>query len=424
VASVEAPTIHLPQPAREAAPPAPYVPPALELRDVLPEERRQAWELQLEAFNLSEGGPHPHPGHGEELKVAVREGRVVSCLTLLHADVWMSGVRLPMGGVRHVATHPEEQGKGYASALLRATLQDLRGRGIPLSMLFPFSFRYYRKFGYELGGNHCHFWCRPNCIPAYEERRSVRRAEPEDVPALACFYAARALHSACSMARDEARWAAVRSTPGLQVAVHGEGEVDGFAVTAEERDAYGGRVLRVLDLAAGSRTAWRALLGHLSQFNGESVEWLASAADLSESGLLRTPAPLREGFKPRGIATVRPMFQARVVDVAAALQARLPTLGTAHCRLALRVRDELIPENATPLAIEAGAAGAVLVPARPADPTLDLDIQLFSQLYCGYLSPAEAVSQGLATASGPEATELAERLFPAGEPFISELDRF
>src|SRR5262249_37548455 len=145
-----------------------------EIRDALPEDREVAWRLQRAAFGLPEDGPPSHPGSSEVLRVYARDGKVVSCLTLIHAGLCMRGADLSMGGIRHVATAPDEQNRGYASALLRDTLRGLRRQGIVTSVLFPFSFRYYRKFGYELGGNHCHFWCRPNCIPTYRERHAVR----------------------------------------------------------------------------------------------------------------------------------------------------------------------------------------------------------------------------------------------------------
>ena len=57
-------------------------------------------------------------------------------------------------------------------------------------------------------------------------------------------------------------------------------------------------------------------------------------------------------------------------------------------------------------------------------PWLEADIRSFSQLFCGYLSAAEAVSQGLMQASGPEAVDRAEAFFPRLEPFIPQIDRF
>jgi predicted acetyltransferase len=374
------------------------------VRGALPAERAEAWNLQRAAFDLPEGGTAPHPGTHDELRVVVRDGRVVSCLTLVHAGLSICGAHLPMAGVRHVATHPEEQNQGYASALLRHTLQVMRQQGLITSVLFPFSFRYYRKFGYELGGNHCHIWCRPNCIPTYGERRDCRPARPADCGALARFYAGRTAAGACALARDLRRWTDV--------------------VATETRDSYGGRVLKVLDMAADTPPAWRALVGHLSQAAVDSIEWCASMQDLCASGLMRSPAPLREGFKPRGIVTVRPMFQFRVVDVEAAMARRAATLPAEHYRLALRVRDDLLPENGRPVAVHAAGSRVEVRAARPTDPYLEADIRVFSQMFCGFMSASEAVSQGLARASSPAAEEAADLLFPSGDPFIAELDHF
>lgn len=396
----------------------------LGIREALPADRPAALELQRAAFDLPGDGPPPHPGTREELRVLVEEDRVVSCLTVIHADLCMHGAQVSMGGIRHVATHPAEQNRGFASALLRNTLLEMRRRGVLTSVLFPFSFRYYRKFGYELGGNYCHFWCRPNCIPAYSERRDCRVTSPADLPHLSRFYSDRIRASACSMARDLERWKKLDQDTELKTLVVGAGPIGGYALVSEGRDNYGGRILRVLDMDAEGPAAWRALLGHLSQFNGESVEWHARSTDLAASGLLRSPAPLREGYKPRGIATVRPMFQLRVIDVEAAVAARINTFPADRYRLALRIRDELLPENGRAITVRCQGHGPSIRPARADDPALEADIQVFSQIYCGYMSASEAVSQGLAQCSSPAALEAADALFRCGDPFISELDRF
>lgn len=394
------------------------------IRAALPEDQPQIWRLQQEAFSLPESGAPPHPGTHDEFRVVAQGGEIRSCLTLIHAELCLRGARVPMGGIRHVATHPDAQNQGHASALLRDTLQHLRGQRVPTSVLFPFSFRYYRKFGYELGGNHVQFWCRPNCIPAYVERRLCRAAMREDAAALTRFHQDLGSRSACGMRRDERRWSYLLADNELQVVWCGADMPQGYAITTEARDAYGGRILRVLELETGSPTAWRGLLGYLAQTPAESVEWLARASDIHASGLMRTPAPLREGFKPRGVATVRPLFQFRVVHLEEAVRARLSTCEPGGYRLALRVTDDLLPDNSHPLCICADGHRVSLRDASPSDPCLEADIRIFSQIYCGYMSPAEAVSQDLARCSNSEALDIAERLFPPGEPFLSELDRF
>lgn len=393
-----------------------------QVRDALAGDRQAALALQRAAFSLPDTGS---PSPSEQLRVAVRQGKVVSCLTLLHARLCLRGVPVAMGGVRHVATDPEEQNRGYASSLIRSTLQAMRRQGLQVSVLFPFSFRYYRKFGYELGGNYCHFWCRPNNIPAYRERSECRTAVPADAAPLAALYRRLTAASSCSMERDAVRWAEICSDPRYTTHLFpGGAEVRGYAVVEETRDSYGGKLIRVLDLAAEEPRAWRGLLGLLSQVPAESVEWLACARRLAASGLLRSTAPLREGFKPRGIATIRPQFQIRVTDLAGLLRTVAPNLPGGRYRLALRARDDQLPENSAPVAIAASGDRIEVRTARPSDPALEADIRIMSQILSGYLSPADAVSQDLARCTSDEALETAETLFPAGDPFLAELDRF
>jgi predicted acetyltransferase len=382
--------------------------------------------LQREAFGLADGETPPSEPRGQvqELRVVTQEGRVVSCLTLLHARLSFAGTEIPMGGIRHVATHPEEQNRGHASELIRQTLQAMSARGLPLSVLFPFSFRYYRKFGYELGGNHCHVWCRPSSVPAYAERGLARPATLADAPALLAFGSQWARRRVCSLPRHPLHWQSLLDDPRVRITVCGEDGLEGYLVSEDARDSYGGRVLKVLELTASTRRGWRSLLGTLAQAPAESIEWNASAEDLQASGLLRSAAPLREGFKPRTIVTVRPMFQIRVTDAAAALRARTAAFPGGAYRLALRLQDDLIPQNNQPVAIQGNGEGASVRRARASDPYVELDIRTFAQVFCGYLSMADAASQGQVQCSSPAALETAELLFPAGDPYLSELDRF
>ena len=416
MAGVVAPSINETRPLPQAQ--------ASAVREALGEELSEVWALQREAFDLADAVPPPVPGCGQEVVVATDHGRVVSCLTLLHARLSFLGVELPMGGIRHVATRPEAQNCGYATELMRETLKRMPGRGLAVSVLFPFSFRYYRKLGYELAGNHCHVWCRPNSIPAFAERQHLRRATPADAAALTEFSRQRAIRSVCTLAYSRERWQHLCSNPSLSVSFCGNGTIEGLLVTAEDRDSYGGRITRVLDLAATSAWGWRCLLGHLSQSPVESVEWNASSDALQQSRLLRSAAPLREGFKPRAIATVRPMVQLRVVDLAASLRGRAAAFPWDSYRLGFRIKDDLLPENAAPLTVHGTANGVSLRPSRETDPYVALDIRTFSQLFCGYLSPIDAASQGLLESSSPTALETAEALFPSGDPFLSDLDRF
>jgi predicted acetyltransferase len=55
---------------------------------------------------------------------------------------------------------------------------------------------------------------------------------------------------------------------------------------------------------------------------------------------------------------------------------------------------------------------------------LEANVRVFSQIYCGYLTPTEAASQGLITVRDDETLQIADQIFPKYEPFIPEIDRF
>lgn len=57
-----------------------------------------------------------------------------------------------MGGVGGVATLPQYRRHGAIRGCMQSAFADMYSNGYLLSALYPFSFYYYRKFGYEAGG--------------------------------------------------------------------------------------------------------------------------------------------------------------------------------------------------------------------------------------------------------------------------------
>lgn len=80
--------------------------------------------------------------------------QLVSGLYSLPLAVNFHGVTYPMNGIGDVMSAPEYSGRGGAGKLITAALNEMAAKKIPLSYLAPFSFGYYRKFGYEQVFNH------------------------------------------------------------------------------------------------------------------------------------------------------------------------------------------------------------------------------------------------------------------------------
>jgi hypothetical protein len=102
----------------------------------------------------------------------------------------------------------------------------------------------------------------------------------------------------------------------------------------------------------------------------------------------------------------------------------LASAAPSGCCLAFRIRDDLLPENSVPVTLDTTGDFPLVRDARPSDPWLEADIRTFSQLLCGYLSATDGSSMDACRFASDAAYESADRLFPPGEPFISELDRF
>lgn len=73
-----------------------------------------------------------------------------TAITTLSHRMWLGGRDLPVGEVHMVGSRMENRGGGNVRALMGAVLEDFRDRGDVFAVLIPFSFSFYRKFGFEL----------------------------------------------------------------------------------------------------------------------------------------------------------------------------------------------------------------------------------------------------------------------------------
>ncbi|OFI50476.1 hypothetical protein BG261_00940 [Floricoccus tropicus] len=77
------------------------------------------------------------------------EGQLTSAIIDSHFNVFYGGENVSMSGIGYVASYPEYRGKSYVSDLMLEILKDNYNQGTVFSYLAPFSYSFYRKFGYE-----------------------------------------------------------------------------------------------------------------------------------------------------------------------------------------------------------------------------------------------------------------------------------
>ena len=116
-------------------------------------QRQAFYELYLYAFNKQDDAKRRaffFYRYDNALTYGIqKEEQLVSALYALPLQVGLKDITYSMYGIGDVMSAPEYSGQGSASTLLRYALTKMNQNKVALSYLAPFSFSYYRQFGYE-----------------------------------------------------------------------------------------------------------------------------------------------------------------------------------------------------------------------------------------------------------------------------------
>jgi len=105
------------------------------------EENYLDWHKDLEKHS---------EGYEKVLGCFDRQNNLVAGLGIAPYRMYFDGQVVDMGGIQGVVTAPEARGTGAAGKVLAESLRTMKENGQIFSVLYPFSYAYYRKFGYEV----------------------------------------------------------------------------------------------------------------------------------------------------------------------------------------------------------------------------------------------------------------------------------
>lgn len=332
---------------------------------------------------------------------------------------WGDGPVLPLGGIAGVATFAEARGRGYVDALLRQCLAAMRDAGQVLSALYPFSWAFYRRYGWEWVGEKRHVTLPLREVRASPEGKNVTAVSGEKVrETLEPIYTDFARRYRSVFTTETHRW---ESSLGhhdnrmTHVYVHADGSggsPDGYLLWRYERDGEKGSVR---ELIASTPGALRGLLS-LLHYMGTQCE--------RASVTVPADSPLWSHVMHWDVETkVAPVFMGRVVDLARALEG-LNVGGVADGAVTLAVRDESAPWNDGTWRIAAEGGKLACAPAVGGRPDADVtaDIQAISQAFFGTPSLAWLRAAGRIGVAGETGYSFLSRLLPAAPVFT--LDDF
>ncbi len=355
----------------------------LEIRKITREECPAALALWAHAF---EGGSADTSDWDDDMDELVEGdaptygifdagGLQAAVLINAYESVFGPDVVLKMGGIGGVACLPASRGKGYARAGIRHALERMRDAGQVVSTLYPFSFAYYRKFGWEWTGVRRKYEVPTSVLQAGPETEFVRAAAPEDRPTIKNLYAQYAKNYRGMLARSEKAWTRKlkdgKDKRAYTYLYERDGQAEGYLTHrgVKEEETH------LREFVALTPRAERGLLGLLKRHEMQVKKFVWRAPE-NDALWLRNPT-----YHWDIETKIFPVVQGRVVDAAAAL-AELRPAGIANGAFTFALTDEHADWNAGTWRVEV-EAGSVIVQRTTDAPQISLDIQAFSQAFFG-----------------------------------------
>ena len=324
-------------------------------------------------------------GEPGSVRVAHRAGKLEAGLLEVPMGQWFGGERVPLLGLAGVAVAPEARGQGLAFELVRATLLAARERNIPLSMLYPSTYRLYRKAGYELAGSWCRFTLQLGKLPRLRPQLAIETLDDEAAEGL---YRHVARQRNGYLDRGPYVWGRVRAPRGATARGFGVRAAEGLIGYVYARHAELRRTpmeLSLSDFVASDPRAFRALLGFFAEHSslGDRVSWHGGPAD---ARLLAVPE--------RALTvSIEEYWMLRLVHVEQALLSRGYS-EQLSVDIDLDVEDDLLPDNSGVYALRVRAGKPELARAATGAPRVRLGVRPLAALYSGFVSPRELAWAG------------------------------
>ena len=324
--------------------------------------------------------------------VAEYEGEIVGTTTVFPAQMWLSGVPVKVGAVSGLVVLPEFRRRGVAAKMMEFSVMRMFAEGWALSVLFPFSAKYYRKFSYGTLSD-CHAYrLNPSNLTVFVEGHKVRPFQPEDLPMMRVMYKGQLTWHNGWFTRSNDWWEKIiEQWPDIMV-FDNDGIIEGYYLYEIKTSERGERVMHIKEIFAAEDAAYRGLIGYLAAQNeADVIEYLAPPNTPLRHALRQ---PRADGAKNRGwvfndLCHVTPGLMGRIINLPAALTARFYTRGMSGERV-LKVSDPFISTNEEPLVFRLVDGRAETRPANDRPPQIETDIATLTQILCGYLSMVDA----------------------------------
>lgn len=338
---------------------------------------------------------------------------IAAKLHMIPLSIYINGKEFAMGGISSVATWPEYRRQGMVKHLLHHALTYMKKHGQAVSFLHPFSFGFYRKYGWEHTFSEKKYTIPLTLLKKnWEADGYVRRVQNDLVP-LQKIYKAFAKQYTGPLVRDEKWWRQriLNKPNNIVVSYSGSDEAEGYLLYEVKNSK-----MTVKELAYRSLNGLKLLL----QFIGHHDS-------MAEKVTLTVPANDQLALlldEPTFDQEIIPYFMARIVDVYSFLQLFSFTQSLER-PLYLHVEDNFLLCNSGiyQLTQNKGKTDVMFLGSnnkfKHQDNVVKLTIQSLTSIFLGYQRPRDLYTINHIQGSEVAVQQL-EELIPHQQPFFPD----
>ena len=327
---------------------------------------------------------------------AFDENKLMASLEIRPYDIYYEKKQLRMGGIGGVSSYPEYRHGGVVRDLLTFSLRHMYENGYMWSFLGPFSFDFYRKYGWEIAFDKKRYEFDIRLLECFsvKEQKYVRLDHNDHVRMIA-------LHNKL---KKEENGVIIRKLDDIKrrvkdcyiYGIENENNLAGY-IAYQIKDG----VFKVLELCCEDIAIKKQLLGFIARHSAQAktFSWLAPVND--DLALI-----IKE---PKRQAELNHAMMARAVNVKAVLGAY--DYGMSNGHFIIKIIDPQVIDNNSTFIVDINDEGAIVKEASFNDPDIICQVNVFSQMAIGYAGFVRQYNAGRIEVQNPKAVELLSCVF-------------
>jgi len=336
------------------------------------------------------------------------KNKLVSALIINPFEVYIRGKLFTLSGIGGVATLPEYRGKNYVHILLKEAIKISKSKDLIFSALYPFSYEFYRLFGWELSGLQKRYRVKLNFIPKFKETEKVKKIPLSDWNCIKPIYEKYAKNFSGMLKRSDERWENhIFWTKDLTyLYVYEDIDLEGYVLYQVVKGSI--NKINVREIIALNTSAYKGLLGIFSRqsVNIEEVEWIA---EINDSLHLILPNPYIH-------CNIEPTFMLRVIDLKKAIEGML-FLEDIKENIFIEIKDNYAEWNNGVFKLIIQDGKGFLEKENNHKWDISLSINTLSQIISGFISITKAFNLGLVEVNDKNIILKLNQIFPTYPTF-------